>query len=247
MMQADPLRQLRGIHLPAEPGWWPPAPGWWLLAALALAALIWAFWATSARWRRFGPARTARALCRNAYLEAQAGSLSAAQYLHRINELLKRFVIHSIADASARPLSGDPWLRYLDRRYGQAAFTRGAGRWLGAQRFRPGLEAPRKASSPANAAANGKAASAPKIEAAPSSNIGALALSNMPMAGPQIDQLQPLIDRFFARECRRFWKFWNADKPARRGAPGRRPSHASPAQDDPARRAGEKTGPRTQR
>jgi hypothetical protein len=28
--------QLRDIHLPAEPAWWPPAPGWWALAVIAL-------------------------------------------------------------------------------------------------------------------------------------------------------------------------------------------------------------------
>lgn len=39
---------LRGIHLPAEPSWWPPAPGWWLLAALLLVAVLACFlW-----WRR---------------------------------------------------------------------------------------------------------------------------------------------------------------------------------------------------
>ena len=39
---------LRDIHLPAEPSWWPAAPGWWLLAALVLALIVVAGWA----WRR---------------------------------------------------------------------------------------------------------------------------------------------------------------------------------------------------
>ena len=39
---------LRDIHLPAEPSWWPPAPGWWLLAVLALLVIVVVLWA----WRR---------------------------------------------------------------------------------------------------------------------------------------------------------------------------------------------------
>ena len=34
------------------------------------------------------------------------------------------------------PQSGERWLRYLDARYGQAAFSRGPGRCLGSERFR---------------------------------------------------------------------------------------------------------------
>ena len=43
-----PGPDLRDIHLPAEPSWWPPAPGWWLLAALVLVAIVVAVWT----WRR---------------------------------------------------------------------------------------------------------------------------------------------------------------------------------------------------
>ena len=38
----NPQLQLRDIHLPAEPSWWPPAPGWWLLAILLMARVWWA-------------------------------------------------------------------------------------------------------------------------------------------------------------------------------------------------------------
>lgn len=47
-MTSDPLAQLRDIHPPPPPSWWPPAPGWWILAALAL---VLAAWALRTAWR----------------------------------------------------------------------------------------------------------------------------------------------------------------------------------------------------
>lgn len=37
---ADPLAELRGIHLPDPVGFWPPAPGWWGLAAALMVACV---------------------------------------------------------------------------------------------------------------------------------------------------------------------------------------------------------------
>ena len=38
---ANPLDQLRDIHLPEPISWWPPAPGWWILALASCALLVW--------------------------------------------------------------------------------------------------------------------------------------------------------------------------------------------------------------
>ncbi len=131
------LQQLRDIHLPAVPGWWPPAIGWWLLALVLAGILAWMIRRLAGRWRRFRPARTARTLYRELARELRCGSISPAQYVHRTNELLKRFALHGRQDHSVGPESGERWLRYLDGRYGQAAFSHGPGRCLGTERFRP--------------------------------------------------------------------------------------------------------------
>ena len=139
-MNPDLLQQLRDIHLPAEPGWWPPAVGWWLLALLLAAALIWLTRRLAARWRRFRPARRARALYREISRDLNDGAASPLQYVHRTGELLKRFAIHGSRAPDMASESGEAWLRYLDERYGQPAFSRGPGRCLGTDRFRPDPE-----------------------------------------------------------------------------------------------------------
>ncbi|MDE0061252.1 MAG: DUF4381 domain-containing protein [Gammaproteobacteria bacterium] len=126
--------------MPPEPGWWPPAIGWWLLALALAAATTWLAWRLVRRWRRFRPARTARALYREISRDLGAGVISPVQYVHRTNELLKRFALHGAKDRAVAPQSGDAWLRYLDARYGQPAFSRGPGRCLGTDRFRRGQE-----------------------------------------------------------------------------------------------------------
>ena len=192
-MDESLLQQLRDIHLPAAPGWWPPAIGWWLLAMVVAGVLAWMIWWLGARWRRFRPARTARALYRGISQELRSGSISPTRYVHQTNELLKRFVLHdgqlqargarsrspaeaflaggapsrSPAEGSDHSIgseSGDGWLRYLDGRYGQAAFSRGPGRCLGTERFRRDVVVDAEA-------------------------------------------LDGLINRFFARECARCWRW----------------------------------------
>ena len=75
-MQPDLLAQLKDIHVPLEPLWWPPAPGWWLLCLVVLILISLAL-----RWlrgwlRRQRPIKQARLLYAQLYHNYQAGLLS---------------------------------------------------------------------------------------------------------------------------------------------------------------------------
>ena len=102
-MNTDPasLDNLREIILPPPVPWWPLASGWWLLfAAIALAALAFAF-RLFRRWRA------------NAYRRAALRELAVAVDVTAIAEILKRtaLVAHPRKDVAA--LSGAAWLAWL--------------------------------------------------------------------------------------------------------------------------------------
>ena len=96
--------QLRGLHAPPAPGWWPLAPGWWLvlLAAALLGALAWR--AAPKWWRRL---RRRRRLL--AALEACASAAEVSQLLRAA--ALERFPRHGAAG-----LHGAAWVEFLERR-----------------------------------------------------------------------------------------------------------------------------------
>ncbi len=136
-MQPDLLEQLRDIHLPADPSWWPPAPGWWLLALVAIAGLVYLVHLGRLAWRRRRPLKAARHLYAAIHTEYAQGTLTDADYLHRTNELLKRLVIHGLGNAGARSANDTRWLELLDGLAGTREFSSGPGVALGNQRFGP--------------------------------------------------------------------------------------------------------------
>lgn len=135
-MENDPLQQLRDVHLPPDPSWWPPAPGWWLLAAAAVALLAWFVYRLMRTYRRRAPIRAARGMLDELYAGYTGGQVSAQEYLHRGNEILKRLLVRAFGRREYARLSGEDWLRALDQLSASDAFTNGAGRILGNERFR---------------------------------------------------------------------------------------------------------------
>lgn len=139
-MRPDLLQQLRDIHPPAAPDWWPPAPGWWLVAALAAAALGLLIRYARGAWRRRQPIRRARVLHAELVRRHQAGELDDRAYVDACNELLKRLFVHGLQIDAARPVADERWLALLDAALGEPAFTQGPGRSLGEARFAPAAD-----------------------------------------------------------------------------------------------------------
>lgn len=135
-MQPDLLQQLRDIHLPAEPAWWPPAPGWWVLAGLLVGATVWIALQLLRTYRQGSPVRRARILLRALHDDYEAGRLTGERYAHGCNELLKRLFVHGLGIDAARPVSDAQWLAMLDRCAGEPGFSSGPGQALGNERFR---------------------------------------------------------------------------------------------------------------
>ncbi len=141
-MQNDPLDQLRDVHLPEAPQWWPPAPGWWIVALLVLLLLAYVIYGTVQWYRRTAPRRAAVRELDRRFGEWKSGARSAADCINECNALLKRLWVHVDGTTHVAALSGDQWLAYLNTRSGSANFTTGPGQLLGNQRFASVIEVP---------------------------------------------------------------------------------------------------------
>ena len=104
---ADPLAELRPLHLPPEITWWPPAPGWWLLALLLVLLIVWARIVV----RRGRPRREALRILRA--IEQQ--DLAAPALAQQVNLLLRRYAMACYPHCMAGALTGQAWLEFLNR------------------------------------------------------------------------------------------------------------------------------------
>ena len=125
MQQAtDPLAQLRDIHTPAMIETWPPAPGWWLLAALAVALMLYGLYWLIQRWRANRYRREAiselTALKRD--WDAHQDDLA---YLEALQRLLKRVALTRFPREDVASLTGEAWVQFLDRSTGSHHFSMG--------------------------------------------------------------------------------------------------------------------------
>ena len=123
-MQENPLQQLRDVHLPLEPGWWPPAPGWWILICLCIVQRQF-FILGQNMWRahqRKRPIRSARALLEERLSDYRLGQIGALEYVNHANEILKRLLVIAFDIKSLAATSNEDWLGALESHFQQHRF-----------------------------------------------------------------------------------------------------------------------------
>ena len=121
----SPPLDLRDIHLPADPAFWPPAPGWWLAGGLNLFVLVLVMIRGLKAWHRYRRRRLA--LDR---LQALSTLDAGPELAAGISELLKRVALGGFSRREVAGLSGRAWLGFLDRTGGAGRFAEGPGRVL---------------------------------------------------------------------------------------------------------------------
>lgn len=126
---------LRDIHLPDPPSFWPPAPGWWLLAGVLILVLVVAVMRLRALWRRRQRRREILQL-----LEQLPAEGCNSAWIAELSALMKRVALSQFPREEVAPLTGEAWLVFLDRTGGGGRFAEGPGRVLSAGLYAPATE-----------------------------------------------------------------------------------------------------------
>jgi hypothetical protein len=131
--------QLRDIHLPGEPAFWPPAPGWWYVAAVIIALIAWMTVIALRRYRIHRQRQRVFAVL--AGLEHELANGRAPDALARMSVLLRRLALTRFPRERVAALTGTAWLRFLDESGGNGRFAEGPGRVLSTGPYQRALPA----------------------------------------------------------------------------------------------------------
>lgn len=128
MPSANPLEQLKDIHLPEAIGFWPPALGWWLLAALFIALLAASI--LLYRHRQKNAYRRAAVHQINKLFSDYQQPQQSQEVTGQLNRLLKAVALQSYPTKQVSRLTETQWLGFLDNSANMQAFSQGPGQIL---------------------------------------------------------------------------------------------------------------------
>jgi len=123
----DPLQiPLRDLHLPEMIGWWPLAPGWWFLIVLVASGLGYLLYQSFMKWRQNAARRIALKELARIQSEFKQG-VDDISLAIELSELLRRTMLAYAPRNEVAGLTGESWLRWLDRGLDDKPFSEGSG------------------------------------------------------------------------------------------------------------------------
>lgn len=134
-MPPDLIQQLRDIHEPAAPGFWPLSISWWVLFSvvfvLLIGSVVWIIW----RNYRLAPYKRIRSMARDLTDRRESGAIDALTYASGINLLFKELLVDVESRTESTTAFGSTWQDLLADRFNEQAFISGPGACLGNARF----------------------------------------------------------------------------------------------------------------
>ncbi len=134
-MPTELLEQLRDIHEPLAPGYWPLTLAWWITIAIAILILVTSVILWIRLHRKFAPYRYIRNQARTLTQHRLSKEIDGLTYATKINLLYKELFVEVENRHEVISMFGPAWLDMIAERFGQDGFRFGAGRCLGTARF----------------------------------------------------------------------------------------------------------------
>lgn len=128
-METSELANLQEIPLPPQVSYLPQTIAWYILFAIVAVLMIWVVW----RWLRWRKTNQYRKAALRRLQEIELCLQSGDQHrgaLAELPALVKQTALAFAPRKTVAHLSGDPWLRFLDSTYKDAAFCSTAGQLL---------------------------------------------------------------------------------------------------------------------
>lgn len=133
---------LRDLHLPDTYLWWPLAIGWWFVIAMLLGVIIgFGIFYYVKKKNKMQHCTITYAL---GVLKRLSKENNKSILITHISRLLRRVCISLYGRRQVAGLTGERWLRFLDRKGKTTAFTEGVGRILVAFPYQKTVDYPRQ-------------------------------------------------------------------------------------------------------
>jgi len=132
MMQgSDPASlPLRDIHLPDPVSWWPLAPGWWaLMMLLVIVVLLTTYFIRRYRNHKISALYLAKQELERIKTEFILNQ-DKSNLVKELSELIRRLSISIFPREQSAGLTGEEWLKFLDKYSHKNEFDNGIGRVL---------------------------------------------------------------------------------------------------------------------